>query len=50
MYFMTSLTFETSSEQHGWLNGIVAIGKMTSSKDPDAGTGGHVRYDIFAVA
>ena len=45
-YFVIAPTFETASKTHGWLNDIVAIGKMVSSKE---GEDGHVRYDIFAV-
>ena len=50
MYFMTSPTFETMSATYGWLNGVVAVGKMVSSKEPRAGEPGHVRYEIFSVA
>lgn len=49
MYFITSPTFETTSEKYGWLNRIVAIGKMVSVSESRNGSGGHVRYDIFAV-
>ena len=45
-YFVTSPTFETASEKYGWLNHIVAIGKMVSLK---AGPDSFVKYDIFAV-
>lgn len=46
LYFVIAPTFETSSKTYGWLNDIVAIGKMVSSKE---GENGHVTYDIFAV-
>ncbi len=47
LYFMTSPTFETISEKYGWLNDVVAVGKMVSLK---AGTdSSHVTYDIFLV-
>ena len=46
LYFVTSPTFETASEKYGWLNDIVAIGKIVSCK---TGDGEHVTYDIFAV-
>ena len=46
LYFVTSPTFETASEKYGWLNNILAIGKIVSCK---TGEGEHVTYDIFAV-
>ena len=45
-YFVISPTFETTSKKYGWLNDIVAVGKMVSAK---GGDGGHVTYDIFVV-
>jgi hypothetical protein len=46
IYFITSPTFETTSEKYGWLNNVVAIGKMTAVK---FGEGSFVQYDIFSV-
>ncbi len=45
-YFIIAPTFETSSDTYGWLNNIVAVGKMVSMK---AGMDSHVTYEIFAV-
>ena len=45
-YFTITPTFETASKTYGWLNDIVAIGKMVSCK---GGEDSHVRYEIFAV-
>ena len=46
LYFITSPTFETSSEKYGWLNDIVAVGKIVScAGGPDS----HVTYDLFVV-
>ena len=38
-YFVISPTFETTSKKYGWLDDIVAVGKMVSAK---GGDGGHV--------
>lgn len=46
MYFITSPTFETTSQTYGWLNNIVAVGKLVSINRGDSR---HVTYDIFAV-
>lgn len=46
LYFVIAPTFETSSKTYAWLNDIVAVGKMVSSKE---GENGHVTYDIFSV-
>jgi hypothetical protein len=43
MYFRSAPYFETSSEKYGWLNDILAIGKMRSFG------GGQVIYDVFEV-
>ncbi len=43
MYFRSAPYFETSSEKYGWLNDILAIGKMRSFG------GGQVIYDLFEV-
>jgi len=45
-YFVTSPTFETVSKKYGWLNQVVAVGKMAGLK---AGPESFVKYDIFAV-
>lgn len=46
LYFVTTPTFETASARYGWLNDIVAIGKVAATKE---GEGGFVTYDVFAV-
>ena len=46
VYFITSPTFETVSQKYGWLNDIVAVGKIVSCT---GGEDSHVRYDIFAL-
>lgn len=46
LYFVTTPTFETASPTYGWLNNIVAIGKIAATKEGD---GGFVTYDVFAV-
>lgn len=43
MYFRSAPYFQTAAEKYGWLNDILAIGKMTSFG------GGKVVYDIFEV-
>jgi len=43
---MISLTFETASKKYSWLNEVVAVGKMASTK---SGEGSYITYDIFAV-
>lgn len=43
MYFRSAPYFETASEKYGWLNDILAVGKMRSFG------GGSVIYDIFEV-
>ncbi len=45
-YFVTAPTFQTSSENYAWLNGVQAIGKMVEVK---AGDGGYIKYDVFSV-
>jgi hypothetical protein len=45
-YFMISPTFETTSKKYSWLNNVVAVGKIVSSK---GGADGHVTYDIYVV-
>jgi hypothetical protein len=45
-YFVTAPTFETKSENYGWLNGVQAVGKMLELK---GGEGAHVMYDIFVI-
>ena len=44
--WMIAPTFETSAAQYAWLNETQAVGKMVEFKD---GTGGYVKYEIFAV-
>ncbi|MGH6718346.1 MAG: DUF3237 domain-containing protein [Alphaproteobacteria bacterium] len=46
LYFVTTPIFETASTKYGWLNDIVAVGKIAATKE---GEGGFVTYDIFAV-
>jgi hypothetical protein len=46
LYFVISPTFETSSPTYGWLNDILAVGKIVSLNRSD---NRHVTYDIFAV-
>lgn len=43
MYFRSAPYFRTTSEKYGWLNDILAIGKMTRFG------GGKVVYDLFEV-
>lgn len=43
IYFRSAPYFETTSEKYGWLNDILAIGKMRSFG------GGNVVYDVFEV-
>jgi hypothetical protein len=43
IYFRSAPYFETSSEKYGWLNDILAVGKMRSFG------GGNVVYDVFEV-
>jgi hypothetical protein len=45
-YFVTAPTFQTSSENYAWLNGLQAVGRMVELK---AGEGGYVKYDVFVV-
>lgn len=42
-YFITSPVFETDSKKYGWLNDIVAIGKIVPSPRSE------VTYDVFVV-
>jgi len=49
MYFITSPTFETTSQKYDWLNRIVAVGKAVSVGTGNSDRHGHVRYDIFSV-
>lgn len=46
LYFVTTPVFETASARYGWLNDIVAIGKIAATKE---GEDGFVTYDVFAV-
>jgi Protein of unknown function (DUF3237) len=46
LYFVIAPTFETAATTHGWLNDIVAVGKIVSLNRKDDR---HVTYDIFAV-
>lgn len=43
LYFRSAPYFETASEKYGWLNDILAIGKMESFG------GGNVVYEVFEV-
>ena len=43
LYFRSAPYFETSSKKYGWLNDILAVGKMASFG------GGQVVYDVFEV-
>lgn len=43
IYFRSAPYFETSSEKYGWLNDILAIGKIAHFG------GGEVLYDVFEV-
>ncbi|MEM9122419.1 MAG: DUF3237 domain-containing protein [Pseudomonadota bacterium] len=43
IYFRSAPYFETTSEKYGWLNDIVAIGKIRRFG------GGNVVYDVFEV-
>jgi hypothetical protein len=43
IYFRSAPYFETTSEKYGWLNDILAIGKMRTFG------GGKVVYDVFEV-
>ena len=43
IYFRSAPYFETSSEKYGWLNSILAIGRIRSFG------GGNVVYDVFEV-
>ncbi|WP_022977515.1 DUF3237 domain-containing protein [Nevskia ramosa] len=43
LYFRSAPYFQTPSEKYGWLNNVVAVGKMRSFG------GGNVVYDIFEV-
>jgi Protein of unknown function (DUF3237) len=46
LYFVIAPTFETAAPTYGWLNEIVAVGKIVSlNRTHDR----HVTYDIFAV-
>jgi hypothetical protein len=45
-YFIISPTFETTSEKYGWLNDVVAAGKMISLR---GGPDSHITYNIFVV-
>ena len=42
MYLRSAPNFETSSEKYGWLNDIMAVGKMTKFG------GGH-RYQVYEI-
>jgi hypothetical protein len=46
LYFVIAPTFETTSPTYGWLNDILAVGKIVSLNRSD---NRHVTYDIFAV-
>jgi hypothetical protein len=46
MHFITAPTFQTGDDRYAWLNRIQAIGKAVALK---GGTGGYVRYELFAV-
>lgn len=43
LYFRSAPYFETASEKYGWLNDILAIGRIASFG------GGEVLYDVFEV-
>ncbi|MBP7081162.1 MAG: DUF3237 domain-containing protein [Rhodocyclaceae bacterium] len=43
LYFRSAPFFETASKKYGWLNDLLAVGKITSFG------GGQVVYDIFEV-
>ena len=43
LYLRAAPNFETSSNKYGWLNDILAIGKVTRFG------GGNLNYDIFQV-
>lgn len=43
IYFRSSPYFETASKKYGWLNDILAIGRIASFG------GGNVVYDVFEV-
>lgn len=45
-YFVIAPTFETAAPAYGWLNDIVAVGKIVSLNRTASR---HVTYDIFAV-
>lgn len=45
-YFIAAPTFQTASEQYGWLNDIQTINKMTEIQ---FGPEGYVKYDVFLV-
>jgi hypothetical protein len=46
VYLCTHPKFRATSENHGWLNNIVAVGKM---KEPKCGEGSYIKYDVFSV-
>lgn len=46
LYFVIAPTFETSAPAYGWLNEIVAVGKIVSLNRT---ANRHVTYDIFAL-
>jgi len=45
-YFVIAPTFETAAPTYGWLNDIVAVGKIVSL---NRAANRHVTYDIFAA-
>jgi Protein of unknown function (DUF3237) len=44
VYFRTQPRFRTGADRYSWLNGVVALGAMTSFK---CGEGSYVEYDIY---
>ncbi len=45
-YFITTPSFQTSSEKYNWMNSIQCVGKMVEVK---IGEGGYIKYDVFVV-
>jgi len=45
-YFVTAPTFQTSSEKHGWLNKVQAVGKLVEFQRGEAP---YMKYNVFII-
>jgi hypothetical protein len=45
-YFITTPTFQTSSDKYAWLNSLQLVNKVVEVK---LGEGGYVKYDVFIL-